>query len=377
MRSRSHILALVCLLLAPGLFMAAPPEPAAQDPARDKLIVESLLRLKGVTIDGKPNLQSAVLRHAATVRGSAVYFQLVERFRIKQLDDDLFLLALEKHSSSEGVQAATILSKAGQLDRFIRALQAKEFERATTVAALSGYLDTADIIPPLVSLLNDATKPRSLRTAATYALGKTILGQKTLLKELQENGLPDDLSIAAANVLYGSSDESIRENVKGHLELPAGSDTNPLPPLPQLLELVGDVSAGQAIFRGKATCNKCHKVRGDGKEVGPDLSEIGSKLSHEALYISVLDPSAGISHSFETYNIILNSGNVLSGILVSKTDDAITIKTAEALERKIASSDIDEMIKSTVSMMPADLQKTMTAQELAHVVQYLSSLKKQ
>lgn len=377
MRLRPHILSLLVLLLVTSSFIAAPPEANPQDAARDKLIVESLLRLKDVNIEGNERLQGAVLRHAATVRGSAVYFQLAARFRLKPLDDDLFALALEKHASSEGVRAAIILSSNGQTDRFIRGLESKDLDIATKVASLSGYLENARIIPPLTSLLNDDSKPRSLRTAATYALGRTINGQKSLLIEVQENGIPKDLTVAAANVLYGSTVESIRDGVKGHLELPLGADTNPLPPLPQLLKLVGDVNAGQAIFRGKATCNKCHKVRGDGKEVGPDLSEIGSKLSHEALFISVLDPSAGISHNFETYNIALNSGNVLSGILVSTTDDAITIKTAEAIERKIARSDIEEMIKSTVSMMPADLQKTMTAEELAHVVQYLSSLKKQ
>ena len=130
------------------------------------------------------------------------------------------------------------------------------------------------------------------------------------------------------------------------------------------------------MFNKAGTCIKCHRVRGEGKEVGPDLSEIGSKLTKEALLVSILDPSAGISHNYETYNIVLNSGNILSGILVSKTAESITIKTAEAIDKIIALSDIEEMVKSPVSLMPADIQKAMTAKDLVNLLAFLSTLKK-
>ena len=137
------------------------------------------------------------------------------------------------------------------------------------------------------------------------------------------------------------------------------------------------MAKGLGVFNKVGTCAKCHRIRGVGKEVGPDLSEIGGKLSREALFVSILDPSAGISHSYETYNIILESGNVLSGILVSQTDDSITIRTLEAIDKSIAKGEIDEMVKSGVSMMPADLQKVMTASDLVDVIEFLLTLKKQ
>lgn len=40
----------------------------------------------------------------------------------------------------------------------------------------------------------------------------------------------------------------------------------------------------------QGTCNKCHLVRGEGKQIGPDLTEIGSKLSREAMFESILYP---------------------------------------------------------------------------------------
>jgi putative heme-binding domain-containing protein len=117
-------------------------------------------------------------------------------------------------------------------------------------------------------------------------------------------------------------------------------------------------------------------ANGQGKEVGPNLSEIGSKLSKEALYLSILDPSAGVSFNFETSQIVTNEGQVLQGIVISDTPEALTLKTAEAITRAISKSDIEETTKLKISLMPQDLQRQLTAQNLVDIVEYLTTLKK-
>ena len=165
-------------------------------------------------------------------------------------------------------------------------------------------------------------------------------------------------------------------NTAKHLSLPTTADATPLPPIPVLLKMNGDAGLGEIVFRKGGGGIKCHRIRGEGKKVGPKLTEIGSKLAKEALLVSILDPSAGISHNYETYNIILNSRNIVSGILVTKTDNSIIIKTAEAIDKTIPTDDIDEMAKSTVSLMPADIQKTRTVQDLINLLDFLATLKK-
>jgi cytochrome c1 len=44
--------------------------------------------------------------------------------------------------------------------------------------------------------------------------------------------------------------------------------------------------------------------------------------------------------------------------------------------RAIPKSEVEELVKQKISMMPADMQKLMTSQELADVVEYMQSLKK-
>ena len=113
------------------------------------------------------------------------------------------------------------------------------------------------------------------------------------------------------------------------MQLPAAGDAKPLPPLSELVKMKGNAAHGKELFGDKATCGKCHIVGGQGRDVGPNLSEIGSKLSKDALLVAILDPNAGISHNYETFLAVTDDGKTISGLLVSKTDDELVIKDAE------------------------------------------------
>ena len=138
----------------------------------------------------------------------------------------------------------------------------------------------------------------------------------------------------------------------------------------------GDAGNGRIVFFSTGTCHKCHVVDGMGREIGPNLTEIGSKLSREAMFESVLYPSAGISHNYEMWTVVLGSGTTVNGLLVSSTDAEVSLRGDDALVRRFPRTDIEELVKQKISLMPADLQKTMTSQELADVVEYMQGLKK-
>jgi putative heme-binding domain-containing protein len=140
--------------------------------------------------------------------------------------------------------------------------------------------------------------------------------------------------------------------------------------------MTGDAANGRMVFFSTGTCHKCHVVDGMGREIGPNLTEIGSKLSREAMFESVLYPSAGISHNYEMWTVVLSSGTTVNGLLVSSTDAEVSLRGDDALVRQFPKSDIEELVKQKISLMPADLQKTMTSQELADVVEFMQGLKK-
>ena len=216
----------------------------------------------------------------------------------------------------------------------------------------------------------------AVRSAALTALGKRLGGQQQLIKLVASGQLADDLKFAAANTLLGSSNSEIAATAAKYLELPATADSQPLPTLAELVARKGDPKAGLKVFQTAGTCNKCHKVGGQGKEVGPDLSEIGSKLSREAMYVSILDPSAAVSHNFETYSVLTLDGLAIIGLLISETDEAVTLRNSEGIDKKIAQEDIEIFKKQKTSLMPQDLQKLLTVDQLVDLVEYTLTLKK-
>src|SRR5262249_4800754 len=145
----------------------------------------------------------------------------------------------------------------------------------------------------------------------------------------------------------------------------------------ELLKMNGDLKRGGEVFRRDTIgCIKCHQVNGEGVDFGPNLSEIGPKLARDALYESILDPSAGISFGFEAWQIELKDGNEAFGLIVSETTEEIAVKAVGGIVTRYRKADVAKREQQKLSIMPAGLQQTMTTQELVDLVEYLSSLKK-
>jgi putative heme-binding domain-containing protein len=282
-------------------------------------------------------------------------------------------LATTRPTEGEGVEAARLfLVQRGK--EFIAEAIAGDGENAERLITALGLTGEAEIVDLLRPCWNGAERSLAVRAAAARAVGRQAAGEKELLEMATAGKLPDDLKFTVANVLSASADESIRSRAAKLLPLPPSANAEPLPPLAELVRMRGEPQRGREVFRTVGTCANCHTVAGEGKEVGPDLTEIGSKLSREAMFASILDPSAGISHNYETYQAVLDTGTFFSGVKLSETDQAVTLKSAEAIVRTIPRENIEELSKLTISLMPADLQKAMTVGQLVDVVEYLLTL---
>jgi putative heme-binding domain-containing protein len=343
--------------------------------AKDASIVEVLLRLENFNLDASPPAKQALLRYLDRNRGSEKYFKLVEKFSLSEEADQLARIALENPHDTKGVDAAKLLARIGELPR----LQEKakgEADSALAAVTVVGFIGTPEVLDWLASMIVDTKATVAVRIAAAEGLGRNRSGEQRLLELVESARLPADLNFSVANILYASRDDQIRQRVGQHLQLPATAKGDPLPPVSELVGRAGNPSAGREVFLKKGTCIKCHKVAGDGKEVGPDLSEIGSKLSKEALYVAILNPNAGISHNYETYELVTAGGQIASGILVSRTDQEVKLKNAEGIELTFPAGEVDELSKLEVSLMPANLQQNLSTDELTDLVEFLTTLKK-
>ena len=210
------------------------------------------------------------------------------------------------------------------------------------------------------------------------AIARTRPGQRRLLRDVESRRFDASLGYEYANALLGSKDDEIRTRAAatGSLRLPATKSAEPLPPVQQLVARRGDAAAGAVVFAGTGTCSKCHQVGDAGKNVGPNLSEIGDKLAIEDMYNAILDPSAAISHNYESYSALTLDGVVVTGLMITQNDDAVVLRSADGTDVTIRQDDLETLRKSEVSLMPANLQAGMSTDDLVNLVAYLMSLKK-
>jgi quinoprotein glucose dehydrogenase len=138
----------------------------------------------------------------------------------------------------------------------------------------------------------------------------------------------------------------------------------------------GDADAGRKVFFTKyeVTCLKCHKVKGEGGEVGPDLTGIGGRQKREYLLESIVDPNKEIARGFESVVLGLQNGQVVTGIVKAESASELKLITADAKIITVAKKDIEERSRGK-SAMPEDVMKFLTRRELRDLVEFLANLK--
>lgn len=140
----------------------------------------------------------------------------------------------------------------------------------------------------------------------------------------------------------------------------------------------GDAEKGRNHFLNNSAvyCQRCHKLDGQGGDVGPALNGLASQMGKDRRYFleSIVLPSATIAKGFETAVLTLTDGRVVSGVVKEDNKKQIKILTAEAKELIIAAEDIESR-RTGPSAMPDDLHKKLTKRELRDLVEFLVSLR--
>lgn len=367
-----------------SLFLLAvvgvPTETPGQTAAHDHAVAQSLLRIPGAKVAAYPWQKEAVLRHLNRIheQSPADYVKIARQLDVRDQPQRLIQILMLPNARQASIDAAGLLTRFGNLEMLQAALDDADDRRAASVAKLIGFVAAEETAQMLKAVMQDESRHLSVRSAAASGLGHSWFGEQILLKLARQNQVPSDVRFEVSNALLGSWSKQTAEEARklSSLVPAAAAKSEPIPPINKLLQMRGDGEKGKQVYNTIGTCAKCHRVLGEGKEVGPDLSEIGSKLTREEIYVNILNPSAAVSHNYETYALLTVDGKLITGILVNQTDEAVTIKTSEAVLITVASDDIEELKKQSISLMPADLHKSMTVQNLLDLVDYLVLLKK-
>ena len=130
-----------------------------------------------------------------------------------------------------------------------------------------------------------------------------------------------------------------------------------------------NLSRGRLLYQ--KTCAACHRLWGEGGDVGPDLT--GSQR-HNLDYVleNVLDPSAIVAKDYQVTSLQTTNGRVILGIIKKETDKAVTVQTQNEL-LILPREDIEKRTPSPLSMMPEGQLDALALNEARDLIAYLAS----
>ena len=138
----------------------------------------------------------------------------------------------------------------------------------------------------------------------------------------------------------------------------------------------GDILRGKQVFFGKkASCSACHRVKGQGELVGPNLTTIASIREPRDLLESIVFPSASIVQHFHPVVVVTTDGYIRSGLPIHQNDEELWLVGSDLKEVRIRADEIDEISESSVSIMPQGLDKQLSSDELRDLIAFLMDLK--
>lgn len=278
------------------------------------------------------------------------------RGHISNLDDDLFKFVAQNVNGDLPVSTrvtvveilATIRLNASQLNSLSAEMK--------TVSPLD--------INRLLSAFSRSKEEQvglTLISALSQSSARSALHVETLKKHLSK--YPSKSVQKQAGLFYDLLEEENSEQ-KEKLEQALAS-------LPD-----GDVRRGQEVFHSEKTaCSSCHAIGYLGGRVGPDLTRIARIRNSRDLLEAILFPSVSLVQNYESVTVLTVDGLVFNGLVQRETKDELVLVLSSSKEVRIARDDIEEMKQSSVSVMPAGLDKQLTPQQLADLVEFLKSRK--
>jgi putative heme-binding domain-containing protein len=139
------------------------------------------------------------------------------------------------------------------------------------------------------------------------------------------------------------------------------------------LASAGDVVNGERIFW--ASCGSCHRVRGRGGHLGPDLSQVGTSRSPEALARDIRDASAAIVPGYKAVMLETSDGRRIRG--VRKSEDAYSIRIMDMTEQLqgYLKSSLRDVINDNRSLMPDFGVERLNDSDLNDLLGFLGTLR--
>lgn len=203
-------------------------------------------------------------------------------------------------------------------------------EQVAAVDSLVGRVSTAEILLSAIE-------------AGKIAASDVNAGQARQISALDNSALKSRLTKVWGTVRRSSADRISQVKAWEKKLIPS-----------VLLE--ADSANGRNVFQ--KNCSSCHRLFGDGRTIGPELTGSNRRNLHY-LISNVVDPSAAVPADFRLATVVTENGRVITGAITQRSEAGLTIQTATESVR-VAAEDVDVVKVSKQSMMPDGLLDKLT-----------------
>jgi quinoprotein glucose dehydrogenase len=308
--------------------------------------------------------------------------QTTSKLGIKEVGPELAALVADgKQPAQVRAEALAALDQLAdpRLKEFVeQGLTDSEPKLRAAAQRVLAKLDPARAIHAFEQVLKDGSIAERQAAFGTLAEMKQADADALLIRSLDElaaGRLPGELQLDLLAAAGARGGDVLKQRVDRY-EASQKRDTAAARFHESLLG--GDAERGRRIFLEKAEvyCLRCHKLSGQGGEVGPDLSKIAADpaKTREYLLESIVDPNRQIAKGFDSVLVSTDDGRILAGVLKSEDERELRLMTPEGKLVVVAKDEIDERSRGQ-SAMPDKIIGSLSKSELRDLIEFLANLK--
>ncbi|GAA0878808.1 hypothetical protein GCM10009119_17760 [Algoriphagus jejuensis] len=331
---------------------------------------DQVIILRQASFDSKkPDAQLLNLAkaEAGDIANDRDFLDIVRKYYLKDQKDRLLAIAYQEDDSRLAGTAANIFTSLYGYGEVEKAMKDSDQTKATAAIRKFGVVDSKEIATLLSKIWGDPTASAEMRTAAMEEM-KGYNSEAVLWEFAEKDQIPAELLPTAQKILMSSWNSNLRKLATDKY----GSSMSTNYDIPKMLAATGNIEKGKTL--ASTYCVACHKIGTEGIDFGPGLSEIGDKLSKEAMINAIINPSEGMGFGYETQLVKFKDGKEIRCIVNSKTENDLIVKLVGSGEQTIYKlADIVSITQLDESLMP---KFPLSEEELVDLVSYLEGLRK-
>ena len=322
---------------------------------------ERVALLNGIAEKAKPKVTTLVAENPLAKKNVEAIFGIARASATRAKDaSNLRVAGIEflAHSTYE---------KEGQmLLKLLTPSQPNPIQLATVKSL--GRLNNLKVATALMDKARWGGFAPDLREAVLGVVLSRSIYQPALIAALEEGTVPmHALSPARRRALernkaLGARAKKVFAKISGGDRMKVYEASKPI------LKMKANAKRGMAAFT--KMCAMCHRHSGQGHALGPDLTGLANQPA-QTLLLHILVPNHEVYGGYTLYELDTRDGQSFAGLLAAETLDNLTLRMPLGITKTLARKDVKTLRASPLSLMPNELEKAMTRQELADLIAFL------